>query len=83
MFIMSGGRFTHIDGFHREVYDVAGAGDTTLAAIAVGLAGGMDLLTSAMLGNFAGSIAVGKLGTALVTMEELEHDLRAVNDGGA
>lgn len=55
----------------REVYDVSGAGDTVIATLAVMLAAGCDLLAAMRLANRAAGIVVGKLGTAVVTREEL------------
>ena len=55
----------------REVFDVSGAGDTVIATLAVLLGGGVALDQAAALANQAGGIVVGKLGTAVVTPEEL------------
>ena len=55
----------------REVFDVSGAGDTVIATLAVLLGGGVALQDAAALANQAGGIVVGKLGTAVVTPEEL------------
>jgi D-beta-D-heptose 7-phosphate kinase/D-beta-D-heptose 1-phosphate adenosyltransferase len=60
----------------REVFDVSGAGDTVVAALALALASGADHEDAVMLANRAASIVVGKFGTATLTSEELlgEHD---------
>jgi D-beta-D-heptose 7-phosphate kinase/D-beta-D-heptose 1-phosphate adenosyltransferase len=76
MYVLENDEVVHLPGHPREVYDVAGAGDTTLAAIALALAAGTDLVTSARLGNLAGSIAVGKLGIAAVTQDELRREVK-------
>ena len=55
----------------REVYDVTGAGDTVVAALAVALGSSLDLLDAVRLANAAAGIAVGKVGTATVTLAEL------------
>ncbi len=55
----------------REVYDVSGAGDTVIATLAVMLASGADLPKAVMYANRAAGIVVGKLGTAVVTREEI------------
>ena len=55
----------------REVYDVSGAGDTALAALALALAAGASLETAAHFANAAAGVVVGKLGTATVTPKEL------------
>jgi rfaE bifunctional protein kinase chain/domain len=59
----------------REVYDVSGAGDTVIAAMAVMLASGADLRDAMRLANRAAGIVVGKLGTAVVQLAELRAAL--------
>ena len=65
------GGVLHMPAQAREVYDVSGAGDTVIATLGVLLGGGMALEDAAALANRAGGIVVGKLGTAVVTPEEL------------
>lgn len=55
----------------REVYDVTGAGDTVIAALAGALCAGSTMLEAAALANHAAGIVVGKVGTATATSEEL------------
>lgn len=55
----------------REVYDVTGAGDTVIAALAGALATGASMLEAAALANHAAGIVVGKVGTATATADEL------------
>ncbi len=55
----------------REVYDVSGAGDTSLAGLVLALAAGATLETAAHFANAAAGVVVGKLGTATVTPQEL------------
>jgi rfaE bifunctional protein kinase chain/domain len=59
----------------REVFDVSGAGDTVIATLAVMLAAGADLPKAVIYANRAAGIVVGKLGTAVVTREELIQSL--------
>lgn len=54
-----------------EVFDVSGAGDTCVATMALALAGGVAPGRAARLSNIASGIAVRKLGTAIVSHEEL------------
>lgn len=54
-----------------EVFDVSGAGDTVIATLAVMLAAGAGWAEAIRIANVAASIVVGKLGTAVVTREEL------------
>ena len=55
----------------REVFDVSGAGDTVIATLAVMLACGADIAEAVRVANRAAGIVVAKLGTAVVTKEEL------------
>ncbi len=55
----------------REVFDVTGAGDTVIGALAAMLGCGMNLRDATPIANRAGSIVVGKFGTASVSFEEL------------
>ena len=57
----------------REVYDVTGAGDTVVAAMALCLAAGASLSEAALLANAAAGVVVGKVGTATATPEEVSH----------
>jgi len=55
----------------REVYDVSGAGDTVIATLGVLLGAGADLSSTVRIANEAAGVVVGKLGTAVVTPDEL------------
>ena len=55
----------------REVFDVSGAGDTVIATLAVMRAAGASWTEAMHTANVAAGIVVGKLGTAVVTREEL------------
>ncbi len=59
----------------KEVFDVTGAGDTTIAYLAVGLMRGLDMKDAVILANRAAGVQVGKLGTSIVTMEEIQDGL--------
>lgn len=73
--IERGGQVTHIPTHTGEVVDIVGAGDTVVAAMALGLGSGAGLIESAKLANKAASIVVTKVGTATVSGEELfRHD---------
>ena len=55
----------------REVSDVTGAGDTVIAALALGLAAGATLANAARLANRAAGVVVGKFGPATASAAEL------------
>jgi D-beta-D-heptose 7-phosphate kinase/D-beta-D-heptose 1-phosphate adenosyltransferase len=66
----------HMPTHAKEVFDVSGAGDTAIAVLTLGLAAGATPMEAAELANRASGIAVGKLGTATVTLSELQASLR-------
>ncbi|MBI1188209.1 MAG: D-glycero-beta-D-manno-heptose-7-phosphate kinase [Alphaproteobacteria bacterium] len=66
----------HLAAEAREVFDVSGAGDTVVAGLALGLAGGLTDEQAMRIANAAAGVAVGKLGAAIVTREELSDALK-------
>ena len=62
----------HVDALNREVFDVTGAGDTSIAYLAVALANDIKIEDSVEICNLAAAIQVGKVGSSAVTMSELE-----------
>ncbi len=54
-----------------DVFDVSGAGDTVVAALAAGLAAGLTMRVAARLANVAAGVVVGKVGTAVARCEDL------------
>ncbi|QQY08296.1 MAG: hypothetical protein JMM76_03485 [Candidatus Xiphinematobacter sp.] len=56
----------------KEVFDVSGAGDTTIAIYTLALCANAAPEEAAEISNHAAGIVVGKLGTATLTREELE-----------
>jgi D-glycero-beta-D-manno-heptose-7-phosphate kinase len=69
------GKVLHEPTQAREVYDVSGAGDTVIGTLALMLAAGFTLEDAVHIANRAAGIVVGKLGTAVVTREELAQNL--------
>ncbi len=63
--------FSHSPAFARKIFDVSGAGDTAIAVFTLALASGAAGPEAMELANAASGIAVGKLGTATVTPDEL------------
>jgi len=61
----------------REVFDVSGAGDTVIAALAVMIGAGAGLREAMRIANHAAGIVVGKLGTAVAYPEELVSSMQA------
>jgi D-beta-D-heptose 7-phosphate kinase/D-beta-D-heptose 1-phosphate adenosyltransferase len=67
-----GGGLGHFPAKAREVFDVSGAGDTVVAAMAAALAGGLTLEDGAGLATLAAAVVVGKVGTAVASPAEIE-----------
>jgi D-beta-D-heptose 7-phosphate kinase/D-beta-D-heptose 1-phosphate adenosyltransferase len=61
----------HAHATAYEVYDVSGAGDTAIAVFAAALAGSVCEEDAMYLANVASGIAVTKLGTAIVSAQDL------------
>jgi rfaE bifunctional protein kinase chain/domain len=65
------GRVFHVKAEKHEVYDVSGAGDTVIAALATMLASGVGIEQAVRIANRAAGIKVMKFGTAAVSKAEL------------
>ena len=66
----------YIPSVVREVADVSGAGDTVIATQAVCIGSGLTWEESMDVANAAAGVAVGKMGTAPVSLSELRQALR-------
>lgn len=64
----------------REVFDVTGAGDTVIATLAVSLGAQLSLIKAVELGNAAAGVVIGKVGTATLSVQELEHAIHGERD---
>lgn len=76
--VSSTGEAVHLKTQAQEVFDVSGAGDTVIATLAAALAGGATMEQAARLANIAGGIAVSKVGTTPVRMQEILDGLEGV-----
>lgn len=65
------GSVTHIAPIETEVYDATGAGDTTVSALTMALACGLNLAQAATIANCAGGAVVRKVGVATITPAEI------------
>ena len=73
-----GEHFEKMPTVAREVYDVTGAGDTVLASLGYALSCDLSMKEAASFANAAAAVVVGKLGSATVTLDEVdayEHSL--------
>ena len=68
---MPDGTQFHDPASTKEIFDVAGAGDTVVAMVAAAMAAGAGLEGAVKLANHAAGVAVGKSGTAIVAPGEL------------
>jgi len=69
------GAIKHIPTFAKEVYDIIGAGDTSVATLALALVSGANYEEAAIIANHAAGITVGKIGTSTVSIEELKESV--------
>ena len=63
----------------REVFDVSGAGDTVIAAMALAHGGGHSLPQAMRIANAAAGVVVGKLGTATADIVEVMQELELLD----
>ncbi len=71
MTLFEGKEHFHIPTVAQEVFDVSGAGDTVIASLTLAVAADASIREAAILANHAAGVAVGKLGTAAATGEEI------------
>ncbi|MCB5251376.1 MAG: D-glycero-beta-D-manno-heptose-7-phosphate kinase [Candidatus Cloacimonadaceae bacterium] len=72
MYIFSkGSKVRHLPSFAREVYDVSGAGDTVISALALAYSAGAEIAQAASFANHAAAVVCGKLGTATASSQEI------------
>ena len=69
------GEVIHVPAHTVKVRDVTGAGDTVAATLAVSLAAGAGWETALRTASAAAAVAVGKSGTAIVTLAELRRNI--------
>jgi rfaE bifunctional protein kinase chain/domain len=78
MMVFDNGKITEIPTYARQVFDVTGAGDTVIAALALGLASGLSLVESSMMATFAAGVVVGQVGCVPCTTEQLIEYINSV-----
>lgn len=81
MVLVGDGEPYFVKSLAREVYDVSGAGDTTIAYLATCMANGMPIREAVDIANYAAGIQVGKVGTSSVYWQEV-RDLISNEDHG-
>lgn len=81
--VLGGDSEYHSPARAREVADVSGAGDTVIATLAAGIAGGLEISTAVELANLAAGIVVSKVGTVPVRAEEMVAELTRSQRAGS
>lgn len=82
MTLIGSAEAVHLPTFARQVYDVTGAGDTVIAAMALAHVGGFTLPEACVMGNVAAGVVVGKVGCVPCTKAELlQYAQELVDDG--
>lgn len=76
-----GGAGTYIGTAPRDVYDVTGAGDVVLSTFGLFSIAGIGYASAAQLANLAASIEVTRLGTEVISREDLARALAPAHDG--
>jgi len=76
-----GGENTYIATAPREVYDVTGAGDVVLSVFGLFVIAGLGYQSAARIANLAASIEVSRIGTDVITREDLAQALRPEHNG--
>lgn len=69
--ILVGETIHAIDSVSKEVYDVTGAGDTTIAYLSACLANGIPIEEAVNIANLAAGVQVAKVGTSAVRLQEV------------
>ncbi|OHE02674.1 MAG: bifunctional heptose 7-phosphate kinase/heptose 1-phosphate adenyltransferase [Sulfurimonas sp. RIFCSPLOWO2_12_FULL_36_74] len=57
----------------KEIFDVTGAGDTVIASIAFAISANKSIEETCKFANLAAGVVVGKIGSATVTLDEIEE----------
>jgi len=77
MTLVEAGGTASVPARAREVFDVSGAGDTVIAALALSHAAGRSLVQAMHIANAAAGVVVSKLGTATADIAEVMRELSA------
>lgn len=70
----------HMPTFARQVFDVTGAGDTVIAALAIATVAGFSLPEACIFGNVAAGVVVGKVGCVPCTRKELLEYIQLITE---
>ncbi|HEX3409256.1 MAG TPA: bifunctional heptose 7-phosphate kinase/heptose 1-phosphate adenyltransferase [Candidatus Binataceae bacterium] len=76
-----GGADTYIPTTPREVYDVTGAGDVVLTFFGLMATAGLTFSSAAAIANLAAGIEVGRIGTEIISREDIARALAPATSG--
>jgi D-beta-D-heptose 7-phosphate kinase / D-beta-D-heptose 1-phosphate adenosyltransferase len=71
-----GGADTYVATVPRDVYDVTGAGDVVLSVFGLLAIAGLHYAAAAQIANLAASLEVSRLGTEVISREDLAQALK-------
>jgi D-glycero-beta-D-manno-heptose-7-phosphate kinase len=77
MTLFENNRVLDVPTFARQVYDVTGAGDTVISALAMALLSGFTLEEACIFANFAAGLVVAKVGSATCTVDEIRKAMNS------
>lgn len=80
MTIFSDHQVTNVPTYAQKVFDVTGAGDTVIAALALGVAAKLSLTEACMIANFAAGVVVGKVGCVPCEVPELISSIQSMGN---
>lgn len=80
MSLFEDGNITELPTFAKQVFDVTGAGDTVIAALALGWSSGFTLEQSCVLANLAAGVVVAKVGCVPCSLEDLHQAIGVILD---
>ncbi|MBM3307652.1 MAG: D-glycero-beta-D-manno-heptose-7-phosphate kinase [Candidatus Eisenbacteria bacterium] len=78
---LKGGERVDLPTVAREVFDVTGAGDTVVSAMAVSLAAGATMVEAAIIANHAAGVVIREVGTASATVDEIARSFAELREG--
>lgn len=78
MIIFSGEQTYKVPTYARQVFDVTGAGDTVIAAMALGVVSGLPLTEACLLANFAAGVVVAQVGCVACSTDDLQKYIQAL-----
>lgn len=81
MVLVGDGEPYFVEAYGQEVFDVTGAGDTTIAYIAACMINGLPLRKAIDVANLAAGIQVSKVGTSSVYLSEIRERMAEEEKG--